>query len=257
MGAHGGPKLAEAGELAVYTDAFNQKRGIEAGVGLSANQRTLTKAGNAVRGTYGGVTCITYDGTNDGVDFSPAVSIANNDPWTFVVWFYIGNSSSLHRRHLLCTRASGALTTGNITYYYNTSTDANGNQTTRIRFLISEERTAGAQGQLSLYPGPYGSQYVLTALQNDFWTGQWHHLVIRKGYSSVSRYDAFLNGEYKSGSTRSTGYVNNGLEVNSFGANGNYAGWYGGLGGPKIYTKALSDSRIAKLYNKFKKRYNR
>ena len=253
MGAHGGPRLEEVGELAVYTDAFNQKRGIEAGIGLSANKRTLTKAGNATRGEYGGVTCITYDGTNDGVDFSPAVSVAHNDPWTFAVWFYIGNSTSRHRRNLLCTRGV-ADTAGYVTYYYDSSTDANGDQTTRIRFLVREERTTGGWGHLSLYPGPYANSYVLTSLQNDYWCNQWHHFVLRK---ENSQYDVYMDGVYKTGITRSTGYVNNGLDANSFGANGRYAGWYGGLGGPKIYTKALSDTRIAKLYNKFRKRYGR
>ena len=107
MGAHGGPKVEDREDLAVYTDAASTKGGIEAGTGLSSNKRTLTKAGDAVRGEYGGVTCITFDGTNDGVDFSPAVSIAHTDPWTFTVWFYIGNSSSRHRRNLpgkLCVR---------------------------------------------------------------------------------------------------------------------------------------------------------
>ena len=256
MGAHGGPKVEAAQDLAVYTDAYNNKRGIEAGVGLSANQRSVTPVNQAARGEYGGAKCLVYDGTNDSVTFSPAVSIATGDPWTFATWFYIPNHSR-QRRHLLATQSSGALTTGNITYYYNTSTDANGSQTCRIRFLISEERTAGAQGQTSLYPGPYGSSYVLTALQDAFWAGQWHHLVIRKGYSSTTRLDCFLNGEYKTGATRSASYINHGLEVNCFGGNGNYAGWYGGMGSPKIYTRALSDARIAKLYNKFRKRYGR
>ena len=257
MGAHGGPKLEGLEDLTVYTDAANNKRGIEAGVGLSANQRDVTPVNQAARGIIGGTKALIFDGSNDSVDFSPSVSVAHNDPWTFSCWFYIGNSSSQHRRHLLCVRSSGT-NVGSITYYYNSTTDANGDQVTRVRFLIRELRdNTPTWGNLSLYPGIYGSQYVLTPLQDAYWCNQWHHFVLRKGYGSDSRYDCFIDGEYRASYTRSTSYVNNGLEANSFGGNSQYSGWYGGIGGPKIYTKALSDKAIARLYKRFANRYGK
>lgn len=254
MGGFTGPQVVGKEDVEVYVDTHNQKRGLNAGVGLGKNKKTISKINQAAEGTYGGVKCTSLDGSNDSIDFSPAINISHNNPWTFGVWFYIGNSSTIHRRHLICKRGT-SIKPGSISFYYNTSTDANGNQTNRVRFLVAEERTAGAVSQFSFYPGPYGSSYVLTSLQNAFWCNQWHYIVIRKGYSSVSRYDCFLNGEYNSGTTRSTGYVNNGLDADCFGGNGSYSSWYGGLGAPKVWSKALTDQQILNQYNRFKKRY--
>ena len=253
MAGHSGPKLKEARDLVVYTDTYNTKYNINTGVGLSSSKRTVSKTNDAYAGTIGGAKSIIFDGTNDSIDFSPAAVISHNQPWTFGVWMYIGNSSSRHRRNLICTRGVSD-TAGYITYYYDSSTDANGNPTTRIRFLVREERTTGGWAHLSLYPGLYGSSYVLTAQQDAYWCNQWHYFVLRK---EGSRYDIYLDGEYKTGTTRSTGYVNNGLNANSFGGNARYAGWYGGLSAPKVYNKALSAKQILRHYNNFKTRYGR
>ena len=253
MAGVAGPRVESVRDLEVYTDTYNSKYNINTGVGLSSTRRSVSKTNDAFAGEIGGSKAIIFDGTNDSIDFSPSVSIAHNQPWTFSVWMYIGNSSSRHRRNLICTRGV-ADTAGYITYYYDSTTDANGNQITRIRFLVREERTTGGWGHLSLYPGPYGDSYVLTSLQDAYWCNQWHHFVLRK---EASRYDIYMDGVYRTGTTRPTSYVNNGLDANSFGGNGRYAGWYGGLSAPKIHRRALSATQIANQYKRFKKRYNR
>ena len=179
------------------------------------------------------------DGTDDYVS-TPNITIAHNQPWSISMWF---KTNQWITNQGLWGYWSTTSSAGHC--YFRRDTDANGN--IRMRFVIREQRNTG-WSTLSLYPGPYGSSYTSLANQQAWAYQKWMNITITKSTSRT--YQAYLNGVYKTGATRSSAYLNNGLQLNALGL------CYNGVEGAKwvgktlVYDRELSADEVSQIYYK-------
>jgi hypothetical protein len=125
--------------------------------------------------------------------------------------------------------------------------------TTRVRIVVYSTRLEGTNTGSSLYPGPYGSSYVETSLQEDYWF-KWRHITIRFDLIGITeaarRLRIYIDGVSGAATTRTEG-ANNTLDlVDRIGVRASSTSpLHADLSKLQIYDRPLSLTEIRQNYH--------
>ena len=213
MGAHGGPRVLlnnTRNDLVFY---FDHKKSWRKGKDL-INDNTVTKTGGVDTGIVAGKKCISFDGTNDRLDFDP---VTLQDEWTIMYWFYHAGTGS--------DMSLGEYNTGPNRFYH---------------------RDSGADYRIRVHNDAYENiEDFVIGDQREKWT----HIAYGKNSSRVY---GWLNGVLTMdlANTDQVPFVldNIGLPYTATSYH-----WNGGIDFVHAYNRVLTDREVLRLYRKHRR----